>query len=388
MRRFAEAETDARIALEKGPTYWGAYNDLAAVLMGMRRYDEAVVLLNEAVKLSPNESLPHLNLARIHRVQMRHGKALESARAALEAAPGDSGVVREFEASRAAHPGLLTRTHLAAAPWMAATVFGSWVLMSAYRADGVWLLAALANVLAAIWLRVGDPARATLGRADERGSARALRVGLWALRVAAVALGVFTLAALGLGVPLAVPGWALAPLPLVSVVAAVMGPAGRADTWPPRRRLAAVRRRWPLLVRPFEPTELLVPVWSLIAVAASTGFIAYRHSMGALLGAGVETGMLLVVPPCVVVVRAMTARARRADATAVILRVGAVVAALYVMGAILGFQWPEFGPAAPAVPDGLVWVAVTAMALLVLVIWRSPLMRNARGLCLFETFEG
>ncbi len=86
--RFVEAETIYRLALEKDPSDFKAWNNLAGILFdSLGRPMDAVRCMEKAMKLEPQNKLGWSNLASMVGRMGRHGKALEFADRALALDP-------------------------------------------------------------------------------------------------------------------------------------------------------------------------------------------------------------------------------------------------------------------------------------------------------------
>ncbi len=84
------ADTSILRAIELDPTLCGAYNDLAVVLCGCGRFDEAARHLETALRLSPSNSLVQYNLAMVLDRRNQREAALRLLQSALAARPGDA----------------------------------------------------------------------------------------------------------------------------------------------------------------------------------------------------------------------------------------------------------------------------------------------------------
>ena len=86
--RFLEAETIYRLALEKDPSDFKAWNNLAGILFeSLERPMDAVRCMEQAMRLEPQNQLGWSNLASMVGRLGRHGKALEFADRALALDP-------------------------------------------------------------------------------------------------------------------------------------------------------------------------------------------------------------------------------------------------------------------------------------------------------------
>ncbi|HXE41581.1 MAG TPA: tetratricopeptide repeat protein [Candidatus Baltobacteraceae bacterium] len=86
--RFVEAETIYRLALQKEPTDFKIWNNLAGILLeSLDRPMDAVHCMEEAMKLEPHNKLGWSNLASLIGQLGRHEKAIEFANRALTLDP-------------------------------------------------------------------------------------------------------------------------------------------------------------------------------------------------------------------------------------------------------------------------------------------------------------
>ena len=86
--RFIEAETIYRRALEKDPSDFKAWNNLAAILFeNLNRPVDAVRCMEQAMKIEPRNKLGWANLASMVGQLGRHEKAMEFANRALALDP-------------------------------------------------------------------------------------------------------------------------------------------------------------------------------------------------------------------------------------------------------------------------------------------------------------
>lgn len=88
-RRFAEAESAYRDAVELDPTLAEAQRGLAWALCGLERYSEAETAANAALALAPTDALSHLHLAVALYGQRQHAEAESACRDAIRLDTGD-----------------------------------------------------------------------------------------------------------------------------------------------------------------------------------------------------------------------------------------------------------------------------------------------------------
>ncbi|HSS49364.1 MAG TPA: tetratricopeptide repeat protein [Thermoanaerobaculia bacterium] len=65
LQRFSSAEQDLRKALQLSPRHTGAMNDLAVLLMNVNKRDEAKSLLEQVLKINPQDQMAAANLERL-----------------------------------------------------------------------------------------------------------------------------------------------------------------------------------------------------------------------------------------------------------------------------------------------------------------------------------
>ena len=80
--QFAQAETEYRTALELKPSWTDAMHALATVLSKQGRNEEAVALVEEILKLEPNDAFAYTSMSIF---LMRMGKIPEAEKAAAQA---------------------------------------------------------------------------------------------------------------------------------------------------------------------------------------------------------------------------------------------------------------------------------------------------------------
>jgi tetratricopeptide (TPR) repeat protein len=89
-RVFATAETYWTWAIERNPEAWAARYNLALVLVGDGRFQEAIGQLEEAVRLRPDYAEAHTNLANALSQTGRYGEAVPHFERALQLDPANA----------------------------------------------------------------------------------------------------------------------------------------------------------------------------------------------------------------------------------------------------------------------------------------------------------
>jgi tetratricopeptide (TPR) repeat protein len=84
---YADASTSYRAILERNPASWMAHTNLGALLRPTSP-DEALIHLNEAVRLNPDSDLSHYNLANLLQQMGRFDEAVHEYRETIRLAPG------------------------------------------------------------------------------------------------------------------------------------------------------------------------------------------------------------------------------------------------------------------------------------------------------------
>jgi cytochrome c-type biogenesis protein CcmH/NrfG len=85
--RFADAEKEARKAVDLNANSWQANSELSRALLGLGRFDDAEASANAAVKLKPDVSTLYLLLANIHEQQGNDPALLDNLENYLKLAP-------------------------------------------------------------------------------------------------------------------------------------------------------------------------------------------------------------------------------------------------------------------------------------------------------------
>ena len=84
---FPEALQYAQKALALDADSWRVHNLLGAIYTDKKEFEKAAVAFRAAMRLAPNEPMPHSDLAKIFLAQGRYDEALESANTAIRLAP-------------------------------------------------------------------------------------------------------------------------------------------------------------------------------------------------------------------------------------------------------------------------------------------------------------
>ena len=94
-RRFNEAITECKRAIEVDPTFGNPYNDIGAYLVELGREDDAMPWFERAIEAPRYEAryFPFLNLARIHETRGAVTLALEIVTRAAQSFPDTPAVV-------------------------------------------------------------------------------------------------------------------------------------------------------------------------------------------------------------------------------------------------------------------------------------------------------
>ncbi|MFI7618388.1 tetratricopeptide repeat protein [Nonomuraea terrae] len=143
MRRWAEAEREFRGALAQEPQHVAAHALLGLALVQQGKTAEAVEEAQEAVRLAPDQWLPHFAAAQVYHRAHRPDEALAACRAALNLHP-EYATIWE----------VLARIHLAR---------GEWPLMAGAARRGLELDpedADLASLLSLAYTNLGDAEQA------------------------------------------------------------------------------------------------------------------------------------------------------------------------------------------------------------------------------------
>ena len=91
--RLDDAIAQCHTAIEIDPDFGNPYNDIGAYLIELGRPEEAIPWLERAMRARRYEPrhFPHLNLARVHRLQNRLHHAIHELKAVLRIEPGHAG---------------------------------------------------------------------------------------------------------------------------------------------------------------------------------------------------------------------------------------------------------------------------------------------------------
>lgn len=65
-KRLAEAEAKLRSLIQSNPSFEDAYEALSVILYNQKKYDEAIEILREWLKLNPDSIMSHTNLSRCY----------------------------------------------------------------------------------------------------------------------------------------------------------------------------------------------------------------------------------------------------------------------------------------------------------------------------------
>jgi len=76
MGSYEEAEKYYRITIEKNPKGANAFNNLGAILLRKRKFDEAIPLFNKAIALNPRYADPYGNLGAAYHFQDKYAEAI------------------------------------------------------------------------------------------------------------------------------------------------------------------------------------------------------------------------------------------------------------------------------------------------------------------------
>ena len=104
-KMLPEALQYAQKALAADADSWRVHNLLGAIYTDKKEFEQAVGAFNAAMRLAPNEPMPHSDLAKTYLAQGRYDEALEAANMAIRLAPRDpyfQEQLRQIESAMAA----------------------------------------------------------------------------------------------------------------------------------------------------------------------------------------------------------------------------------------------------------------------------------------------